>query len=91
MASEGDWRLASNGLKPSYLNWGRWNGGPGEPSNGTDEDCARLRTGAYSSWKGSWADTVCTDKTFVYGNNGKISLHALCEYDLLTISSTKGT
>ena len=37
--SEGDWRLASSGLKPSYLNWHQ-----GEPKNGNgDQHCALLR------------------------------------------------
>ena len=37
--SEGDWRLASNGLKPSYLNWQK-----NRPTNERDQDCARLMT-----------------------------------------------
>ena len=79
LKSEGDWRLASNGLRPSYLNWGT-----GEPSNHTGEDCARLRIGhdpkipRSHDWKDTWADLRCNDKTF---DHGRYDLHALCEYD----------
>ena len=79
LKSEGDWRLASNGLTPSYLNWGT-----GEPSNHTGEDCARLRIGhdpkipKSHDWKDTWADLRCNDKTF---DHGRYDLHALCEYD----------
>ena len=72
LGSEGDWRLASNGLKPSFLNWAE-----GEPSNRSrerDEDCARLRI--ESSRTNIWADLWCEVKTW----NG-ISFHALCEFD----------
>ena len=76
MKREGDWRLASNGLKPSYLNWHK-----DQPSNETDQDCALLKTG--DRYLGRWADTDCENKTW---NGGNTSVHALCEYD----STTKG-
>ena len=74
VASEGDWRLASNNLKPSYLNWHI-----DQPSNETDQDCARLRIVPYLSFKNTWSDINCKAKT-----QGHFSLHALCEYDSLT-------
>ena len=83
VASEGDWRLASNGLKPSYLNWHK-----GEPNNHRDEDCARMRT--YSRQKDTWADAKCDSESLTYLNYGRHYFHALCEYDSLTTNSTKG-
>ena len=83
---EGDWRLASNGLKPSYLNWHKK-----EPTNGTDKDCARLRTrrtGPNNSRKDTWADAKCRATTFKHGGEW-ISFHAVCEFDSLTTSSTE--
>ena len=88
MKHEGNWRLASNGLKPSYLNWHKK-----EPSNDTsDKNCARLRTGPNSSQsqKDTWGDAKCTAEKFDW-NNVTISFHALCEYDSLTTSSTEDT
>ena len=89
MKHEGNWRLASNGLKPSYLNWHKK-----EPSNGTsDKDCARLRTrrtGPSNSRKDTWADANCRRKAFSHGAV-RISFHALCEFDSLTTSSTEDT
>ena len=81
---EGDWRLASNNLKPSYLNW-HW----GQPTNSTDKNCARLRTGPNNSRKDTWADAKCMIETFPW-KNVTISFHALCEYDSLP-SSTEDT
>ena len=72
--SEGNWRLASNNLNPSYLNWHK-----GEPSNETDQDCARLRIVPYLPFKNTWSDINCKAKA-----QGHFSLHALCEYDSLT-------
>ena len=69
MGSEGDWRLASNGLKPLYENWHS-----GQPNNyGGNEVCAMI-------WKTSgnwtWTDIQCkTKKGF-----GSLSMHALCEF-----------
>ena len=77
LKSEGDWRLASNGLNPSYLNWHK-----GEPTNEPEEDCALLRVALHSSsWDDTWADAGCTTNTFVYWDQKEYSLHALCEYD----------
>ena len=80
--NEGDWRHASNGLEPSYLNW---DVDDGQPNNkGDNEDCARLRIGhdpkipRSHDWKDTWADLRCNDKTF---DHGRYNLHALCEYD----------
>ena len=47
--TEGDWRLASSGLKPSYLNWHQ-----GEPNDWSNEDCARFTTGPKY-----WSDLGC--------------------------------
>ena len=75
VAIEGDWRLASNNLKPSYLNWHN-----DQPSNETDHDCARLRIGPFHYFKDTWSDINCHVKE----QGGHYSLHALCEYDSLT-------
>ena len=40
LEADGNWRLASNGLEPTYLNWHE-----GEPNEGGNEHCARLRIG----------------------------------------------
>ena len=57
---EGDWRLASSGLKPSYVNWH-----DGEPNNAyNNEDCAWIRIGTYKDWKGTWADINCEQQYF---------------------------
>ena len=87
ITNEGDWRLASNGLKPSYLNWHK-----NEPRNHTDYyDCARLRTGPYPSWKDTWASTKCESEMITHGNHGRHYLHAICEYDSLVTNSTEDT
>ena len=74
--SEGDWRLASNGLKPVYENWHR-----GQPNNfGGNEDCAMI-------WVTSFTDENCTSST-----NTHTSMHALCEFGLPKERlSTEGT
>ena len=60
LGSEGDWRLASSGLKPSYVNWHE-----GEPNNARgNEDCAWIRIGIYKDWKGTWADINCKQQYF---------------------------
>ena len=73
---EGDWRLASNGLEPSFLNWH-----PGQPDNYENEDCAWFRTGSNVSnvWEKQWFDIKCNANA----NFGPfpIFLHALCEFD----------
>ena len=75
VTNEGEWRLASNeSKKTSYLNWQT-----GEPSNETDQDCARLRIVPYLPFKNTWSDINCKAKA-----QGHFSLHALCEYDSLT-------
>ena len=72
--NEGDWRHASNGLEPSYLNW---DVDDGQPNNkGDNEGCARLRIGPEYAAKDMWSDTRC-DKA----QNNPYSLHALCEFD----------
>ena len=77
---DGDWRLASSGLKPSYLNWHE-----GEPEEGGNEHCARLRTGNTSSWKDMWSDVDCNVHQIIQGTFPAppqlVSLHALCEFD----------
>ena len=86
---EGDWRLASNhSKKPSYLNWHT-----DEPTNGTNKNCARLRTrrtGPSNSRKDTWADAKCRATTFDHGDE-TIYFHALCEFDSLATSSTDDT
>ena len=73
---EGDWRLASNGLEPSFLNWH-----PGQPDNYENEDCAWFRTGSNVSnvWEKQWFDIKCNANA----NFGPfpIFLHALCEFE----------
>ena len=80
LEKEGDWRLASNGLKPSYLNWHE-----GEPEEGGNEHCARLRIGNTSSWKDMWSDVDCNVHQIIQGTFPAppqlVSLHALCEFD----------
>ena len=92
---EGDWRLASNGLEPSFLNWH-----PGQPDNYENEDCAWFRTGSNVSnvWEKQWFDIKCNANA----NFGPfpIFLHALCEFepptghpsaeDAITESTTEG-
>ena len=66
LGSEGDWRLASNGLKPLYVDWRS-----GQPNNYEgNEDCAMI-------WKtsGSWTDIHCETTSNEY-----TSMHALCEF-----------
>ena len=86
LEKEGDWRLASDYSKPSYLNWHK-----GEPNNGGgalgNEDCARIRIGPKPSWKDTWSDIRCNTETVHHWNHHKgqyypaFSLHALCEFD----------
>ena len=85
--TEGDWRLASDHSKPSYLNWHT----NSEPNNGGgflgNEDCAMIRIGPESSWKDTWSDIRCNAETVQNWNYNKArhypaySLHALCEFD----------
>ena len=84
---DGDWRLTSNGLKPSYLNWHK-----GEPDNlKANQDCARLRIGPVASWKDTWGDLDCNRASARNGNHPMFSLHALCEFGPLhESSSTEG-
>ena len=84
MESEGDWRLASNGLKPQYENWHKDPIDPSkdQPNNGGgDQDCARLRIGPISSWKDTWSDVNCKSVTLRNGDNPLFSMHALCEFE----------
>ena len=45
----------------------------------------------YSRQKDTWGDADCSIESFAYSNHGNISMHALCEYDSLTTSSTEDT
>ena len=75
LGSEGDWRLASNGLKPSFENWH-----PGQPDR---RDCARIRIGPLSSWKDTWSDLKCGLSLGYYTNISpywEFSMHAICEF-----------
>ena len=82
---EGDWRLASNGLKPSYLNWA-W----GEPNNKWGkEDCAQLSFGSKSSWRDTWFDVNCHSDT--QNPSSLWTMHALCEFDPSKESTPTGS
>ena len=72
-ASEGDWRLASSGLEPSFKNWGL-----GEPNNamGLNEDCAQFSM--YYLSKTKWMDIDCNKDTTTFTRR---SLHPLCEFE----------
>ena len=86
LQTEGDWKLASDYSKPSYLNWHE-----GEPNNGGgslgNEDCARIRIGPEPSWNDTWSDTHCRAEIHQDWNYNQghlypaFSLHALCEFD----------
>ena len=76
LESDGDWRLASSGSKPSFLNWHE-----GEPNEGGNEHCARLRIGPKSSWKDTWSDVNCDVHQIIQGLHPLVSMHALCEFD----------
>ena len=73
--SEGDWILASNDLKPSFLKWA-----DGEPRNLSDTDCAVLRVGPIDSWKDTWAARSCNVMSIINGAH-QVHMHALCEFD----------
>ena len=85
LENEGDWRLASNGLKPSYLNWAY-----NQPNNrGGNEDCARIRIVSTHYWVDTWSDIFCNSTA---GYHTWISMHALCEFDpSKECPSTEGT
>ena len=80
--SEGDRRLKSNDMEPSFTKLG-----PSEPNNGPgsllkDEKCAKL-----GGRVGNWNDVDCFMNTTKIGI--KKSLHALCEFeDSVESSST---
>ena len=84
---DGDWRLASNGLEPTYVNWHA-----GEPNKGGSEHCARLRIGPSPSWKDTWSDVGCSVTSIIQGPYPSVSMHALCEFETETESpSTEDT
>ena len=72
--SEGDWRLASNDLRPSFQKWAE-----GEPRNLLDADCALLRVGPIDSWKDTWAAMDCNQMSI--SGEIQVSMYALCEFD----------
>ena len=77
LRKEGDWRLASNNLKPSYLNWDEE-----EPNNGDDnEHCAKIS----DSYR--WSELKCGVDMLKNSEFPEITLHALCEFDDLTTTS----
>ena len=85
LGSEGDWRLASSGLKPSYENWHE-----GEPNNANgDEDCAWIRIGNYSDWNDTWSDINCKLSSFTLTTH-KYNMHALCELSHSTDQPSTG-
>ena len=85
LGSEGDWRLASSGLKPSYMNWHE-----GEPNNANgDEDCAWIRIGNYSDWNDTWSDINCKLSSFTLTTH-KYNMHALCELSHSTDQPSTG-
>ena len=76
LENEGDWRLASNGMKASHLNWAH-----NQPNNkGGNENCARIKILPLPllSSADTWSDIFCnsTDGFYTW-----ISMHALCEFD----------
>ena len=74
LETEGDWRLASNGLKPSYLNWAF-----NQPNNKWgNENCARIRIYPLLDWEDTWSDIDCNSNKGYYT---WISMHAICEFD----------
>ena len=70
LASEGDWRLASNGLRPSFQNWI-----VGQPNNNKEEQhCARIKMKPnehFDSDRNKWSDIKCWENHY-----------ALCEFGL---------
>ena len=74
---EGDWRLASTTLEPTFLNWHE-----GQPDNYWNEDCARFRTSGPDPMfpgRNQWFDIKCNVKDS--SGSFPVSLHALCEFD----------
>ena len=69
--SEGNWRLESNGMEPSYTNWGF-----NEPNNFQNEDCARFNENY--PFKAKWIDTDCNKDTTTFSRR---PLHPLCEFE----------
>ena len=78
------WRLASSGLKPSYLNWHK-----GEPEEGKNKHCARLGIGTKSSWTDTWSNVGCKGQQIIKGPH-LVSLHALCEFEDSADTETEG-
>ena len=78
---DGDWRLASNGLEPTYLNWHA-----GEPNEEGSEHCARLRIGPSPYWRDTWSDVGCSVTSIIQGPYPAVSMHALCEFETSTES-----
>ena len=77
LRKEGDWRLASDDSKPSYLNWDEE-----EPNNGDDnEHCAKIS----DSYR--WSELKCGVDMLKNSEFPEITLHALCEFDDLTTTS----
>ena len=75
---EGDWRLASTGLEPTFLKWHE-----GQPDNYWNEDCARFRTSGPDPMfpgRNQWFDIKCNVKDS--SGSFPVSLHALCEFDI---------
>ena len=89
LVKEGDWRLASSGLKPFYLNWHH-----DQPNNrGGNEHCARIRIGPDARWKDTWSVTNCNIPALTGLWTQRLwTMHALCEFNPSTESpSTEGT
>ena len=80
---ENDWRLASNGSKPSFENWHE-----GEPDNNHNKNCARLRIGPRPTWTNTWSDLDCRKESFQNKDLPEFSLHALCEFNTSKESSS---
>ena len=82
--NEGVWKLASDNSDATYLNWDS-----GQPNNGGgNEDCARLRMGR-PEWKEKWSDLRCDKDRSSY--NHYITLHALCEIENVSSTTTSTT
>ena len=84
LEKEADWRLASSGLKPSYLNWYK-----DQPNNKWgNEDCARIRIGLDPHWKDTWSDVNCN--LVAQNPSSSLTMQALCEFDPLKQSTSTG-
>ena len=89
---EGTWKLESNGLEATFLNWDT---STGEPNNHGNENCAHIRTGGCRDWDHSgWNDVDCNIKKLTISctnepdkPNVVFSMNALCELEKEHVSA----